>query len=51
MMGWWATPRDAAGTGQVALDDVLAVVDRLGQMPQAAPGSWVFGSFPVSVSW
>jgi Ca2+-binding EF-hand superfamily protein len=35
MMGWWATLRDAAGTGQVSIDDVLAVVDRLGEMPEA----------------
>src|ERR1700722_19631994 len=35
MMGWWATLRDAAGSGQVTIDDVLAVVDQLGQMPGA----------------
>jgi Ca2+-binding EF-hand superfamily protein len=35
MMGWWATLRDAAGTEQVAIEDVLAVVDRLGEMPEA----------------
>ena len=35
MMGWWGTLRDAAGTSQVAIGDVLAVVDLLGQMPQA----------------
>jgi hypothetical protein len=35
MMGWWTTLRDAAGTGQVAIDDVLTVVDQLRQMPQA----------------
>jgi hypothetical protein len=39
MMGWWTTLRDAAGTGQVAIDDVLAVVDQLGQMPQAVTGT------------
>jgi Ca2+-binding EF-hand superfamily protein len=39
MMGWWGTLRDAAGTGQVAIDDVLTVVDRLGQMPQAVTGT------------
>jgi Ca2+-binding EF-hand superfamily protein len=39
MMGWWATLRDAAGTGQVAIDDVLTVVDQLGQMPQAVTGT------------
>jgi Ca2+-binding EF-hand superfamily protein len=35
MMGWWATLRDAAGTEHVTLDDVLSVVGRLGQMPEA----------------
>jgi Ca2+-binding EF-hand superfamily protein len=35
MMGWWTTLRDAAGTDQVAIGDVLAVVDRLGEMPEA----------------
>jgi Ca2+-binding EF-hand superfamily protein len=39
MMGWWATLRDAAGTSQVALTDVLNVVDRLAQMPQAVTGT------------
>jgi Ca2+-binding EF-hand superfamily protein len=39
MMGWWATLRDAAGTDQVAIGDVLAVVDQLGQMPQAVEGT------------
>jgi Ca2+-binding EF-hand superfamily protein len=39
MMGWWATLRDAAGTGHVAIGDVLAVVDLLGQMPEAVTGT------------
>ncbi len=39
MMGWWATLRDAAGTDQVGIDDVLAVVDRLGEMPDAVAGT------------
>jgi Ca2+-binding EF-hand superfamily protein len=39
MMGWWTTLRDAAGTGQVSIGDVLAVVDRLQQMPQAVTGT------------
>ncbi|HEY6493343.1 MAG TPA: EF-hand domain-containing protein [Trebonia sp.] len=39
MMGWWGTLRDAAATDQVALDDVLAVVDRLTLMPQAVTGT------------
>jgi len=39
MMGWWATLRDAAGTDRVAIGDVLAVVDQLGQMPQAVAGT------------
>jgi Ca2+-binding EF-hand superfamily protein len=39
MMGWWATLRDAARTSQVALADVLAVVDQLAQMPQAVTGT------------
>jgi Ca2+-binding EF-hand superfamily protein len=39
MMGWWATLQDAAGTGQVSIDDVLAVVDRLAEMPEAVAGT------------
>ena len=39
MMGWWATLRDAAGTGQVTIGDVLAVVDQLRQMPEAVTGT------------
>ncbi|HEX4059531.1 MAG TPA: EF-hand domain-containing protein [Streptosporangiaceae bacterium] len=39
MMGWWATLRDAAGTGQITIDDVLAVVDQLGKMPEAVTGT------------
>lgn len=39
MMGWWATLRDAAGTDRVTIGDVLAVVDQLGQMPQAVAGT------------
>jgi Ca2+-binding EF-hand superfamily protein len=39
MMGWWATLRDAAGTDRVAIGDVLAVVDLLGQMPEAVTGT------------
>lgn len=39
MMDWWATLRDAAGTDQVAIGDVLAVVDQLGQMRQAVTGT------------
>lgn len=39
MMGWWTTLRDAAGTDQVTIEDVLAVVDQLGQMPQAVTGT------------
>jgi Ca2+-binding EF-hand superfamily protein len=39
MMGWWATLRDAAGTGRVTIEDVLAVVDRLGEMPAAVAGT------------
>jgi Ca2+-binding EF-hand superfamily protein len=39
MMGWWATLRDAAGTDQVAVGDVLTVVDQLAQMPQAVTGT------------
>jgi hypothetical protein len=35
---WWDTLRDAAGTGQVTIGDVLAVVDRLQQMPEAVTG-------------
>jgi Ca2+-binding EF-hand superfamily protein len=35
MMGWWATLRDAAGGSQASIDDVLAVVDQLGDMPEA----------------
>jgi Ca2+-binding EF-hand superfamily protein len=33
MMGWWGTLRDAAGTDRVAIEDVLAVVDRLAELP------------------
>jgi Ca2+-binding EF-hand superfamily protein len=39
MLGWWATLRDTAGTGQVRIDDVLAVVDRLAEMPEAVTGT------------
>jgi Ca2+-binding EF-hand superfamily protein len=39
MMGWWGTLRDAAGTDQVTIGDVLAVVDQLGQMPHAVAGT------------
>jgi Ca2+-binding EF-hand superfamily protein len=39
MMGWWGTLRDAAGTSQVAIEDVLTVVDRLGEMPEAVAGT------------
>jgi Ca2+-binding EF-hand superfamily protein len=39
MMGWWGTLRDAAGTGQVAIGDVLAVVDELTRMPEAVTGT------------
>jgi Ca2+-binding EF-hand superfamily protein len=39
MMNWWGTLRDTAGTDQVAINDVLAVVDRLSQMPQAVTGT------------
>jgi Ca2+-binding EF-hand superfamily protein len=39
MMGWWASLRDAAGADQVTLGDVLAVVDQLGQMPEAVTGT------------
>jgi Ca2+-binding EF-hand superfamily protein len=35
MMGWWTTLRDAAGTDEVTIDEVLAVVDQLKHMPQA----------------
>lgn len=39
MMGWWASLRDAADADQVAIGDVLAVVDQLSQMPQAVAGT------------
>ena len=39
MMGWWSTLRDAAGTDQVAIGDVLTVVDQLGHMPEAVAGT------------
>jgi Ca2+-binding EF-hand superfamily protein len=39
MMGWWTTLRDAAGTDEVGIGDVLAVVDQLGQMPRAVTGT------------
>jgi Ca2+-binding EF-hand superfamily protein len=39
MMGWWATLRDAAGTSRVTIEDVLTVVDRLGEMPEAVAGT------------
>jgi Ca2+-binding EF-hand superfamily protein len=39
MMGWWATLRDAAGTSQVTIGGVLAVVDQLTRMPQAVAGT------------
>ncbi len=35
MMGWWATLSGAAGSDKVSLGDVLVVVDRLGEMPEA----------------
>ncbi|HEY1622835.1 MAG TPA: EF-hand domain-containing protein [Streptosporangiaceae bacterium] len=35
MMGWWTTLREAAGTDEVTIDEVLAVVDQLKHMPQA----------------
>jgi hypothetical protein len=39
MMGWWGTLRDAAGTDRVAIEDVLAVVDRLGEMLETVAGT------------
>ena len=39
MMGWWTTLRDVAGTDRVMIVDVLAVVDRLAQLPQAVTGT------------
>src|SRR4051812_50051039 len=36
MMGWWTTLRSAAGHDhRVTLDEVMRVVDRLGEMPEA----------------
>jgi hypothetical protein len=36
MMGWWTTLRSTAGHGhRVTLEEVMRVVDRLGEMPEA----------------
>ena len=35
MMGWWGTLAGAAGSDRVSLADVLTVVDRLAEMPDA----------------
>jgi len=35
MMGWWGTLSGAAGSDKVTLADVLTVVDRLSDMPDA----------------
>lgn len=42
MMGWWETlvaASDADRDNQVTLDEVLAVVDQLGEMPEAVTGT------------